>query len=188
MCHSRQSVFRVLGIYNFVLCERKTGTLFNSNIRSDVCCLCFTKKMNFYTFVDCKYVVGKQCKNSFGASSFVEKIINTQHIQKLLHLYLVIILIMPKIITSKNCNRYFVLEGTPIYCCRLEQFQKTITQFQSNLFLLFCPKEGKHSQINNYHTRAIISRGLYTFLPQFQRPFMYCDLWPYVWLVFKSGF
>ena len=36
-----------------LLCERKTGTLFNSNIRSDVCCLCFTKKMNFYTFVDC---------------------------------------------------------------------------------------------------------------------------------------
>ena len=39
-----------------------------------------------------------------------------------------------------------------------------------------------------YRTRAIISRGLYTFLPHFQRPFMYCDLWPYVWLVFKSGF
>ena len=40
----------------------------------------------------------------------------------------------------------------------------------------------------NYRTRAIISRGLYIFLPHFQRPFMYCDLWPYVWLVFKSGF
>ena len=26
------------------------------------------------------------------------------------------------------------------------------------------------------------------FLPHFQRPFMYCDLWPYAWLVFKSGF
>ena len=39
-----------------------------------------------------------------------------------------------------------------------------------------------------YRTRAIISRGLYTFLPHFKRPFMYCDLWPYVWLVFKSGF
>ena len=26
------------------------------------------------------------------------------------------------------------------------------------------------------------------FLPHFQRPFMYCDLWSYVWLVFKSGF
>ena len=39
-----------------------------------------------------------------------------------------------------------------------------------------------------YRTRAIISRGLHIFLPHFQRPFMYCDLWPYVWLVFKSGF
>ena len=39
-----------------------------------------------------------------------------------------------------------------------------------------------------YRTRAIISRGLYTFLPRLQRPFMYCDLWPYVWVVFKSGF
>ena len=39
----------------------------------------------------------------------------------------------------------------------------------------------------NYRTRAIISRGLYTFLPHFQRPFMYCDLRSYVWLVFKSG-
>ena len=38
-----------------------------------------------------------------------------------------------------------------------------------------------------YRTRAIISRGLYTFLPHFQRPFMYCDHWPYVWLVSKSG-
>ena len=40
---------------------------------------------------------------------------------------------------------------------------------------------------STYRTRAIISRGLYTFLPYFQRPFMNCDLWPYVWLVFKSG-
>ena len=39
-----------------------------------------------------------------------------------------------------------------------------------------------------YRTRAIISRGLYIFLPHFQGPFIYCDLWPYVWLVFKSGF
>ena len=39
-----------------------------------------------------------------------------------------------------------------------------------------------------YRTRPIISRGLYTFLPHFQRPFMYCDLWPFVWLVFKSSF
>ena len=39
----------------------------------------------------------------------------------------------------------------------------------------------------HYRTRAIIIRGLYTFLPHFQRPFMYCDLWPYVWLVLKSG-
>ena len=38
-----------------------------------------------------------------------------------------------------------------------------------------------------YRTRTIISRGLYSFLPLFQRPFMYCDLWPYVWLEFKSG-
>ena len=38
-----------------------------------------------------------------------------------------------------------------------------------------------------YRTRTIISRGLYTFLPHFKRPFMYCDLWPYVWLIFKSG-
>ena len=29
---------------------------------------------------------------------------------------------------------------------------------------------------SEYRTRAIISRGLYTFLPHFQRPFMYCDL------------
>ena len=34
--------------------------------------------------------------------------------------------------------------------------------------------------ISDYRTRAIISRGLYTFLPDFLRPFMYCDLWPYV--------
>ena len=26
------------------------------------------------------------------------------------------------------------------------------------------------------------------FLPTFWSSFMYCDLWPYVWLVFKSGF
>ena len=40
---------------------------------------------------------------------------------------------------------------------------------------------------NSICTRAVISRGLYTFLPHFQRPFIYCDLWPCVWLVFKSG-
>ena len=39
-----------------------------------------------------------------------------------------------------------------------------------------------------YRTCAIVSRGLYILLPHFQRPFMYCDLWPYVCLVFKSGF
>ena len=26
------------------------------------------------------------------------------------------------------------------------------------------------------------------FLPHSQRPFMYCDLWPYVWLIIESGF
>ena len=48
--------------------------------------------------------------------------------------------------------------------------------------------DSEKNQVCKYCTRAIISRGLYTFLPHFQRPFMYCDLWPYVWLVFKSGF
>ena len=91
-----------------LLCERKTGTLFNSNIRSDVCCLCFTKKMNFYTFVDCKYVVGKKSKNNFGASSLVEKIIYIYSAcLKIALLYLVIIFIMSKIIASKNCNKEF---------------------------------------------------------------------------------
>ena len=37
---------------------------------------------------------------------------------------------------------------------------------------------------NIYRTRAIISRGLYTFYPLFEVHLgMYCDLWPYVWLV-----
>ena len=38
-------------------------------------------------------------------------------------------------------------------------------------------------------TRAIITRSLYTFYPLFEvHLFMYCDIWPYVWLVFKSVF
>ena len=50
------------------------------------------------------------------------------------------------------------------------------------------PRGPRRSQFSIYRTRAIISRGLYVFLHHFKRPFMYCDLWPYVWLVFKSGF
>ena len=42
-----------------------------------------------------------------------------------------------------------------------------------------------------YRTRAIITRGLYTFYPLpktfFQGAF-FLKFWPYVWLVFKSGF
>ena len=41
-----------------------------------------------------------------------------------------------------------------------------------------------------YRTRAIITRGLYTFYPLFgvQKRFFKVQFWPYVWLVFKSGF
>ena len=63
--------------------------------------------------------------------------------------------------------------------------------FWNTLFskIIISTKKSVYIQItNDYRTRAIISRGLYTFLPHFQRPFMYCDLWPYVWLVFKSSF
>ena len=38
-----------------------------------------------------------------------------------------------------------------------------------------------------YHLHAFITPGLYTFY-LFLSSFMYCDLWPYIWLVFKSGF
>ena len=44
-----------------------------------------------------------------------------------------------------------------------------------------------------YRSRAIITRGLYTFYPIFegQKRFLgafFVKFWPYVWLVFKSGF
>ena len=45
-----------------------------------------------------------------------------------------------------------------------------------------------------YRTRAIITRGLYTFYPlfefqkRFSRVFFFLKFWPYVWLVFKNGF
>ena len=45
-----------------------------------------------------------------------------------------------------------------------------------------------------YRTRAIITRDLYTFYPLFevQKRFFqgafFLKFWPYVWLVFKSGF
>ena len=48
--------------------------------------------------------------------------------------------------------------------------------------------------IYRYHTRAIITRGLYIFYPLFevQKRFFqgafFLKFWPYVWLVFKSGF
>ena len=44
------------------------------------------------------------------------------------------------------------------------------------------------------HTRAFITRGLYTFYPlcEVQKRFFqgafFLNVWPYVWLVFKSGF
>ena len=38
----------------------------------------------------------------------------------------------------------------------------------------------------SYCTRAII-RFVY-FFPNFWSSFMYCDLWPYVWLIIESGF
>jgi hypothetical protein len=41
-----------------------------------------------------------------------------------------------------------------------------------------------------YRTRAIITRDnprFVYFLPTFWSSFIYCDLWSYVWLVFKSG-
>ena len=44
-----------------------------------------------------------------------------------------------------------------------------------------------------YRTRAIITRGLYTFYPLFEvqkrffKEFFFLKFWPYVWLVFKSG-
>ena len=45
-----------------------------------------------------------------------------------------------------------------------------------------------------YRTRAIITRGLYTFYPLFevQKPFFqgafFLKFWSYEWLVLKSGF
>ena len=41
----------------------------------------------------------------------------------------------------------------------------------------------------DFRTRAIITRGLYTFYPllEVQKRF-FLKFWPYVWLVFKSGF
>ena len=39
-----------------------------------------------------------------------------------------------------------------------------------------------------FRTRVIITCGLYTLHPLFEVDLgMYCDLWPYVWLLFKSG-
>ena len=42
----------------------------------------------------------------------------------------------------------------------------------------------------SYRTRVMMIRGLYTFYPLFEVHLctVTCDLWPYVWLVFKSGF
>ena len=77
--------------------------------------------------------------------------------------------------------------------CGMKSFPKLQFFFTGGNFHLFLlQKELKLDVCKQtkviYRTRAIISRGLYTFLPYFQRPFMYCDLWPYVWLVFKGGF
>ena len=47
--------------------------------------------------------------------------------------------------------------------------------------------------VSSYRTRAIITRGLYTFYPLFKVPktffqgAFFLKFWPYVWLVFKSG-
>ena len=43
---------------------------------------------------------------------------------------------------------------------------------------------------NIYRTRAIITRGLYSFYPLFgvQKRAFFLNFWPYVWLVFKSVF
>ena len=40
-----------------------------------------------------------------------------------------------------------------------------------------------------YRTRAVITRGLYTFYPLFEvkKGAFFLKFWPYVWLVFKSG-
>ena len=101
-----------------------------------------------------------------------------------------------KYIHLNDCSIYFEIpkfpKPWPFSCITLFESYKTkvmfkyydcliyFQRFQNCLVLLFFYKI--------YRTRAIISRGLYTFLPRFQRPFMYCELWPYVWLVFKSGF
>ena len=69
------------------------------------------------------------------------------------------------LLTTRNCLNYF-------YQC---------WYFSMNFDKIILKQE------SNYRTRAIISRGLYIFLPHFQRPFVYCDLWPYVWLLIKSG-
>ena len=68
-----------------------------------------------------------------------------------------------------------------------------VSSINHDAFLFFNESSNKScfligNKLYIYCTRAIISRGLYIFLPHFKRPFMYCDLWPYVWLIFKSGF
>ena len=71
-------------------------------------------------------------------------------------------------------NKYF----------KVEQYQVHIKNLKNLQFILGI----------SYRTRAIITRGLYTFYPVFKvqnrffKGLFFLKFWPYVWLVFKSGF
>ena len=79
-----------------------------------------------------------------------------------------------------------------------QQFHLQLESWKKNFLQTILAINGFHSKnifwekniytLYIYRTRAIITRGLYTFYLLFEKQFMDCDLWPYVWLVFKSGF
>ena len=76
--------------------------------------------------------------------------------------------------------------------CEINRTQAVILTSEWSIQILFYMRF--QDKLNTYHIRAIITRGLHTFHPLFkvQKRFFqgsfFLKFWPYVWLVFKSGF
>ena len=93
-------------------------------------------------------------------------------------------------------NIWWVLKSSiscPSYSLILSLVQEVLRE-ESQIepqFLLDTDLFGSQEHTKNYfhlpYARHYNPRFVY-FLPTFWRSLMYCDLWPYVWLVFKSGF
>ena len=91
---------------------------------------------------------------------------------------------------------FFLLEHFFLHCIS----PRTILRMYSNISsVVECQrwwflKSKIFGQESTYRTRAIITHGLYTFYPLFKvqkrffKGLFFLKFWPYVWLVFKSGF